>query len=144
MLLKDHQKFDLLLNTPKKAVAAADGAKGRNDEDYGARNDSGEEREESSRPIGCVRTKEMEVKSEINAKKFRVAKASLATKDKTNKLTKLPCEIADTMSQMDKNDLVVREYILIKRRCIPQQLRRSKVDSIYEETGFRSTAYEKQ
>lgn len=126
-LLKDHPKFDLLLHpppppaTPEPPAATADGYDGDATEEGDGSEASNAE--QFRRPMGRKRAKASEEKSELAAKRLKIAKETLETQKKRNELLLQQQEMLLFTSPVDNSDPIAREYMEIKRRQALQRLR---------------------
>lgn len=70
----------MFLNPPNLNVAAIEVVENDNNDDSGAKDNSEEDKEDLKSPMSRESTKEMEARSEIDAKKLKIAGAMLSAK----------------------------------------------------------------
>ena len=89
-LLKDHRKFDLLLNSPAPdpPTPRTPSALDEQDEEDADRDKEPNDAEVYRRPIGPKRPKTLEIKTELEPKQMKIAKETLDThKERKNLLS---------------------------------------------------------
>lgn len=141
-LLKDHPKFDVLLN-PVQPTAVQ-----KESDDVADEDDTNEEdvveKDEYKRPIGRKRAKAADARAEIDCKKLKVAEASVAAQEKKNKLIEEHHEILLFTAKPDENDPLVREYMNMKRRAVLERMKAAEAEKNSDEMPSPATPSQTQ
>ena len=131
--LKEHPKFDLLLHPPASPTPTPSANENHDTDDTNDEDDK-EQKEEYKRPMRPKRAKAADARADVDAKKLKLAEASLATLQKKNQLIEEHHEIMLFTAKTDDSDPVVRQYMQIKRRRALDRLLASETGQANDET----------
>lgn len=124
-LLKDHPKFDLMLNPPESERSTPQTVDEQDDNEEDGEIE-GSEAESFRRPIGRKRSKALDSKAELDAKRVKIAKETLDAQKERNQLLRTQQEMLLFTSSVDKSDPIVGQYMSIMRKRALDRLKQSE------------------